>query len=529
LALTLVSWRVREQPMDFREAGKKGDIPALREAAERGQLSKTAAQLALTGASFTGQTAAALFLLDHGAEVDATDTDGLTPLCRAVEGGQTAMIRWLAARGADLNREGERTRQTPLFVAAVYNQPESAATLLDLGAKTEVISSQGDVPIVIAVHEKHPQVVKVLLRHKALPDPKLWTSAETPLIIAADLGEIESVRLLLAAGADPNRSFASRRENPLMRASILGHIEIVKLLLAAGADPSWTSAVGETPLMRAAYGGRLAIVDLLLAAGVDVNHKSEDGETALTKAAQRNEKEMMARLIAAGADAAVKDGSGKSVVDLQQGYQAAEEKRKRQAEQAQREASRIQSPDLPFTFELPKGLYSFSQYGVVEATETYPRVLLAMTTGERVALARDIRFFFQIRPTDLTDSGQPSQTWTLPWKSQQLTVLRQPGMVWGREWIVQSVDLPLPSQPVRLYVQSPSDREPEAKSYLQQIVGTLEPRPDWRPNWRTEGVRSTEPKVAALPRLKNPLLLVVLAGGTVFLAVVLLRWLQGRS
>ena len=78
-------------------------------------------------------------------------------------------------------------------------------------------------------------------------------------------------------------------------------------------------------------------------------------------------------------------------------------------------------------------------------------------------------------------------------------------------------------------MQSPSDREQEAKEYLQQIVSTLEDRPDWRSNWRTEGVRPTEPKVAALPRLKNPLLLAVLAGLTVFLAVVLIRWLQGRS
>ena len=70
LALTLGAWRLREQPMDFREAGKKGDISALRDAAGRGQLGKVAAQQALTGASFTGQTAAAIFLLDHGAEVD---------------------------------------------------------------------------------------------------------------------------------------------------------------------------------------------------------------------------------------------------------------------------------------------------------------------------------------------------------------------------------------------------------------------------------------------------------------------------
>lgn len=71
----------------------------------------------LNWAAFFGHTAIVELLLEHQAQLNATNLSGFTPLHHAVENGQTAVVALLLAAGADrsiANKKGEDPLQTAL-------------------------------------------------------------------------------------------------------------------------------------------------------------------------------------------------------------------------------------------------------------------------------------------------------------------------------------------------------------------------------------------------------------------------------
>jgi len=66
--------------------------------------------------------------------------ENCTPLHAAAGADQAAAVRWLAAKGADVNARGGYDDQTPLHAAAWRNCPAAAAALLDAGADINIVS-----------------------------------------------------------------------------------------------------------------------------------------------------------------------------------------------------------------------------------------------------------------------------------------------------------------------------------------------------------------------------------------------------
>jgi ankyrin repeat protein len=69
----------------------------------------------------------------HGAEVDARQRSGFTPLFAAAQNGQMEMVRLLLSYGADVNARTE-DGQSPLGMALQAGQAEVAAVLREKGA-----------------------------------------------------------------------------------------------------------------------------------------------------------------------------------------------------------------------------------------------------------------------------------------------------------------------------------------------------------------------------------------------------------
>ena len=90
--------------------------------------------------------AALRVLLDAGADQDAQDDRGATPLVRAVKAGSSAGVDLLLARGADPNK-ADKAGWGPVMWAAVAVQKDILVLLLDKGAQYAVQDQAGNTPL----------------------------------------------------------------------------------------------------------------------------------------------------------------------------------------------------------------------------------------------------------------------------------------------------------------------------------------------------------------------------------------------
>lgn len=101
----------------------------------------------------------------------------------------------------------------------------------------------------------------------------------TPLIVASHEGHLEVVRLLISAGANVNEC-TNHWGSALHHGSSGGHLPVVRELVQSGADLELVSRYGDTPVIGAAHFGRIDVVEFLRDAGADMNARGKDGVSA---------------------------------------------------------------------------------------------------------------------------------------------------------------------------------------------------------------------------------------------------------
>lgn len=195
-----------------------------------------------------------------------------------------------------------------------------AKRALDHGANVE-INNRGSTPLLLAIQNHDPQMVKLLLERGANPSVRAKHShGETPLTLAARYGGVAVVELLLRAHIDTEARFDGYAINsitPLGIAATFGYAKVVIALINAGADIDAVTKSkphivekfakqmkrqdaskklnlfchippsNETPLMLVANNGHDEIAKILLDAGADITVVNSDGETALQIAEMR--------------------------------------------------------------------------------------------------------------------------------------------------------------------------------------------------------------------------------------------------
>ena len=170
-------------------------------------------------------------LLDKGADVNAVDNGGGTPLFDALDlPGGTEVVRVLLEHKANPRAANMKVGFEPLHLAARIQDRTAVQMLLDHGAAVDAKDGEGRTPL-----------------H--------WAAGE----IEEDAGVIEE---LLARGAAVNAQDKDG-DTPLHTAVANGHVAVVKTLLNHKADPTIKNAKGETPL------------DLLPTTGEEAKHAAE--------------------------------------------------------------------------------------------------------------------------------------------------------------------------------------------------------------------------------------------------------------
>jgi ankyrin repeat protein len=170
------------------------------------------------------------------------------------------------------------------MMAARVGNAGVAEQLLAKGADPNARAARNQTALMWAVSQKHPEVVKVLLAHKA----DLSARSEA-------WGDVEAVAP--HGNLDYNRAIPHGNDTALLFAARVGDLESAKLLVAAGANVNDQEAWGISVTELAAHSGFTDLVEFLLDKGADPN-TGKAGFTALHVAVMRRDEKMVSALLA---------------------------------------------------------------------------------------------------------------------------------------------------------------------------------------------------------------------------------------
>lgn len=175
-------------------------------------------------------------------------------LLEAAEGGKTADVAELVARGANVNAvRNDPPRENALLLALQARHVKTAFALLDNGCDAARCDDAG-VGAVLAAAQ------------------------------AGCLGKDKNVLMALVSRGAKVNAVEEHGVHALLAATQRGKVAEVDALLNLGAQADLPDAEGATALMRAAQAGHKAIVQRLIAAGCDVNKIDEYNRSARDRA-----------------------------------------------------------------------------------------------------------------------------------------------------------------------------------------------------------------------------------------------------
>lgn len=298
----------------------------------------------------SGQTEPLAAALAAGADVNARDEDGRTPLHVAVAGGMRAAMNALLAAGADAEAtEAASPGYRPLHracAAADGIDPEATQIIRDLirhGVDVGAADSRGTTALHLIIPWCDSELVDLLLDHDA-PAGAADRAGRTPLHVACRRGATSVADLLL--GDDGELTAPTTRKRKDSALARLDDESILETLIAAGADPDAQDSHGTSPLHVAAEHGvvvavrillqhdanaaphdeydvtplhiaaSVEIADHLLRAKVPMDPPDRDGRTPLHRAIGAGRLDVAERLLREGALAGVGDREGRTPLHL---------------------------------------------------------------------------------------------------------------------------------------------------------------------------------------------------------------------
>ena len=224
---------------------------------------------ALVVASASGHEEFTLFLLEQGADPNATDGYGITPLHWAMQEGLRALV---GGRSSATDRFWYHPNMPALVKALLANGADPNARILKdfppydnllfghtLGNNLPQISLVGAVPFFLAAASGDTVAMRVLVEGRA--DPKLTAvDGTTPVMAAAGVGRerqqrteeakknlLEAAKLAVLLGGDVN-AVSQEGRTALHGAATLGNSETIQFLVEKSANLEAKDMYGQTPL-----------------------------------------------------------------------------------------------------------------------------------------------------------------------------------------------------------------------------------------------------------------------------------------
>ncbi len=259
-----------------------------------------------------GNLALTKLLVENGADIEAADANGITPLINAILNHSVVNVN--------------RTGRSDHLKIALY--------LIEAGANVNARDWYGQTPLWAAVDIRNLEFT-VTATSNRVDREEAYTLIETLLAAGADpnprIEEFPPERRFIA-GTGFNGWVDMTGQTPFLRAAISGDLRVLHLLLEHGADPNIGTVAGTTPLMVAAGiswavaetfdegpEALLETVKLTHALGNDINAVNSMGLRAIHGAANRGSDDIIAYLVENGALLDVADNEGRTPIAWAEG------------------------------------------------------------------------------------------------------------------------------------------------------------------------------------------------------------------
>lgn len=263
-------------------------------------------------AAVNGRENSIRYLVSVGAQLNAKDVEGYTPLMLAVRAEQLGATILLLTLGAPRERHNDETLLT-------MASESGGLKLLSYLLKNKITEGEEDlkqalgrarnIGAVLTFEDEYPGILQsekgaYAMRFaafggrketiKALNDAgvdidSVSNTKWTTFLLAAEGGHSACLRILLERGS--KRDVKNKDGwNALHLAAAKGHLECLDLLLDSGMKINSINPNRDSPLSIAAAYGRAKCVTMLLDRGANINHVNRDGLTALDCAENENER-----------------------------------------------------------------------------------------------------------------------------------------------------------------------------------------------------------------------------------------------
>lgn len=247
-----------------------------------------------------------LFLNMFTACIKTPEEVVLAPIHQALTTGDTLLVQKAATDKPQLSTQNEYG-ETPLIVAVKNRQPEFVDILLTSGAEPDQQNPvNGETPVIAAVKNNDAVILNKLLNAGAspgLPD----NEGVSPLRWAIRKNNIEMVKAVIVKTGKDNRKEISAA---VLESAAYGNSEALNYLYSTGAPLDTVSEKNETPLILAARFGHSGIVKQLIDSGADLDAADVNRAGALTWAARIGNADITHMLIQAGAETDIIDTAG---------------------------------------------------------------------------------------------------------------------------------------------------------------------------------------------------------------------------
>lgn len=252
-------------------------------------------------------------MLEHGADPNLPDPDGVTPAMWAVEKGYLDVFKLLIDRGADINATDNNGRNC-LFYAfsrSWKNQcHDVVGFLIENGVDVNCLDFQGNSALIEAslCRDSESILIKMGLSHKSL-NIDYSGDVDQDLMLAIRYNQIDKVSSLISGGVNVNsdKSYPEGISDALKCSLVHGRLDCLDLLCAAGVSLQ-VGGRSDLAVEIAARHGHVDVISYLIKKGLSLLPEPPNHLGPLWHAVKSGRDECAAFLIKNGACKCVSPG-----------------------------------------------------------------------------------------------------------------------------------------------------------------------------------------------------------------------------